>query len=380
MTVASNDRTAKGIILASVWLGVIYTALQRSSDATQVIGPYSKNLFIALIIYVCTAVAVTVITLRPPSWLAEVGTSITRRPAWPVGVAALAFIFCAISTIQPQIKLFPIICLLLFVWLLNTNVPPKPIHPSIWLAIGGLVALALLAQLLVLLDVPPVYLHDEGAYSRIGFDYFRTGMLSGDIYGFPPRHFIGFGSWLVTLAYWFKIVGFGWWTGRLYSFVLSCLALPFIYLAGVRFFRSRTSGIAAVGFMSVTISFVETHRVRPDAPMIFLLSLSLFTFSLLDQHPGQKRWPFLLGMFAVLMLEAHLIALAFWAAFGAFLGIQWLSKIRTERRIVFPSDILFYVLGGLLPAIVFFLTHLAPDWGLPSEIVLSPQRFDSTLR
>lgn len=78
----------------------------------------------------------------------------------------------------------------------------------------------------------------------------------------------------------------------------------------------------------------------------------------------------------MLILEAHLLALAFWAAFGGFLGLQWLWQMRAERRFIVPAYVLFYVLGGILPALIFFATHLLPDWGLPSGIALTPQRFD----
>lgn len=250
-----------------------------------------------------TAIIITILTLRSPKWLIRSGDQLRRLPIWPAAVAGFAFILWGIATIQPQTKIFPTVVLLLGVWLLTAHQLPIPIRRSLWIILGLLITMALAAQLYVLLDIPTVHVHDEGAYARMAFDYFRTGMLSGDIYGYPPRHFIGAGSWLVTLAYWFKIVGFGWWSGRLYAFVVSCLALPFIYAAGARYFRSRVAGMAAMGFMAITITFVEVHRVRPDAPTIFLLSICLYFFSLLHQYPEQKRWYFLLTIGA--NLKSH---------------------------------------------------------------------------
>jgi hypothetical protein len=41
-----------------------------------------------------------------------------------------------------------------------------------------------------------------------------------------------------------------------------------------------------------------------------------------------------------------------------------------------PTSLVWFAAGSLIPAVIFFVTHLLPDWGLPNAIILSQRRFN----
>ncbi len=356
-------------LLAITWL---YTTLHTSDPEVEILGRYSSRFFAALLAYLAFTVAAafvaaTPVLLRIVGWFA-------RSPLLTVTAAiTLGGLLWAFLPMQPVAKLYPSVALLLFVWLLLdvAPLPPLPNTKFIWLLLA-LLGVGLGIELITLLYLPAGHSYDEGVYANVAMSFLRTGRLPGDFLGYPPRHFIGFGSWLVTLGRWFDVFGFGWWPGRLYAFMASVLAVIGVYFAGAELYKRR-AGAAAAAFMGLSSTFVETHSVRPDAPMALMVAAGLWAYLYARRRPRPRNY-FLHGFLVTLSLEAHLLGLAFWGTYAALYGLIWLRACRAERRLHIPTAIVWFVAGSLIPAAIFFVTHLLPDWGLPRAIILGDRQ------
>jgi hypothetical protein len=109
--------------------------------------------------------------------------------------------------------------------------------------------------------------------------------------------------------------------------------------------------------------------------MLAMVAATLWVFALAWQT--QKAWQFfLLGFLATLSLEVHMVGIAFWGSYGGVLGLHWLWNCWQRRRLDWPHAVMWFVLGSVIPAGVFLVTHILPDIGKPSAIILSPTGFN----
>jgi hypothetical protein len=232
-------------------------------------------------------------------------------------------------------------------------------------------AVALGVQIYTVTYLPLGQYHDEGAYSHIAMLGMQTGRLGGDLYGFPPRNYIGFGNWLYTLGVWYEVFGFGWLSGRLYALVFGLGAMAVLGWAIWRFIDRRVA-LFAVSLFAMSWLFVEARSIRPDTISLFAISLSLLCFFYALEK--RQRWRYALcGFVAALAFEAHLLIAAYWISYGAVFGLQWLKNCLTDKRWHFPSGVLTFGLASTIPVANYFITHFLPDMGLPSTTVLSSQ-------
>ncbi|MBC7809668.1 MAG: glycosyltransferase family 39 protein [Burkholderiales bacterium] len=363
------------IALLALWGAWLYTAAYFDPINPAWLGRYSSRHFVALIIYfICTLIVTFVVPALPAQLerqrLVNLYTSPAKVRLLIGGLIALGAIMWVVLPVQPVALVYPTMAILLLTVALSLDF--EIIKPGsslkLWL---GLAAVGLVIQALLLLYLPTIHFHDEGAYSHVAMRFQQTGTIPGDIFAFPPRHFIGFGSWIMTLAYWFEVFGFGWWSGRFYTFFVSLLALAAVYRAGIVFY-GRRAALAAVVFMALSDSFFKVHRIRPDAPMVFMVAIGLWAFARARKQPSALNYT-IAGLIVTLCLEAHLVGVAFCCAYAALLGLEWLRQCWTTRRFIVNTPLLWFGLGAIVALTLFFVTHLLPDLGQPNELVVSQQ-------
>jgi hypothetical protein len=363
------------ILAGCIVLGWLYLLTHQSEGSALILVRYSSRYALAVGLYfVITMGGVFVLLTRPQVVFAPVSRLVSRWPVWITILVLVVTTAIWALPVESPLKLFPTI--LLFGILLAASdlfvmsTPSPRWRIVLLMLLGGI----LLAQLLVLTAVPTWHSHDEGAYTLMAVRAIDTGRLGGDIYGYPERAWIGFGSWLYTLGIWLNSVGFSWWSARLYAFVLGIVSLSLLYAAG-RVWIGKSGALAAVLFMAASGMFVETHRARPDAITIMGVCSSLWAFGLAWRD--RKPWQFMLtGFVGALTLEAHLAAVVFPAAYGVVLGMKWVREGIRTHKVSFPWFALWMALGALGPLLIFWITHLLPDAGKPSGLVLSPEPFN----
>lgn len=359
------------ILAACIVLGWLYLLTHQSEGSALILGRYSSRYVLAVgVFFVITMGSVFLLLNRPQVVFATVSRLVARWPAWIIFLLLVVTTAIWALPVESPLKLFPTI-LMFGIPLAATDLFVMSTPSPRWrIVVLMLVGSILLAQLLVLTAVPNWHSHDEGGYATMSVQAIASGRLGGDLFGYPERSWVGFGSWLYTLGAWLDTFGFSWWTGRLYSFALSLAALGAIYGAG-RVWLGRRGALAAVALMAVSGMLIEAHRVRPDAVTILGISASLWAFGLAWRD--RKPWQFMLtGFVGALTLEAHLVAAVFPAAYGVVLGLEWLANTIRLRRLAFPAFAAWMALGALLPLGIFIVTHLLPDAGKPSGILLTP--------
>lgn len=367
------SRSQALLFAVSLWIVWAYAALHFSVPELQNILFYSTGYFVLLIGYAAVAAILTLLIALPAFPWDGVLRRLAERRMWvsAAGLLVGTLVWLALP-FKDQAKLFPTVLILGVVWQAwqGQTVHPVWARRALWIALA-LLGLGLVVQVAMLLYAPEIHTHDEGAYAHIAQTYLRTGMLSGDLYGYPPRHFIGFGSWLVALAAWLKTFGFGWLSARGFAFFASLLAIPLVGLAARKWYGGRAAVYAMVCF-GLLAGFVETHRVRPDSATVLLVSAALAALSY-ALHEGRARYYALTGFFATLAFEAHLVTLAHWGAYVALLGIAWVVDMIRGRALSFPFGLFWFGVGAFIPALIFAASHLLPDLGKPFAIQVAPQ-------
>lgn len=366
--------SVKKVGLLCIWAAWVFTCLQQSTSEVQFIGPYSRSLFFTILAYLGISLVITFLALRP----IKLVSLLAQNFSWPdvilILLALAGGLLWALVAARAELKIFPTIALLFISSIVLEQTAPDGKAKRFTSIALALLLLGLIVQFIILLQVPAIHTHDEGAYSSIAVLSLKTGLLSGDLYGYPPRHFIGFGWWLATLGVWMQVFGFGWWAARFYAFFFTLVSVPFVYLIAKRLYGT-TSGVLAATFMVLSQTYLASHQIRPDAPMLFMVSLSLYLFVTQWQQP--TRWGcFWLGFVSALTFEVHLVGIAFWGSWGLWLGLRWAYQSWSARRLVSIREPLLFVLGSVAPVAFFFATHILPDWGLPSAIVVRPQSFN----
>ncbi|MCS6836459.1 MAG: glycosyltransferase family 39 protein [Anaerolineae bacterium] len=344
-----SGKLALSLALLVAWLIVL---AHQSAGETLLLGRYSARYALAAVVVSAMSLLGLALLWTQAARLDGLMPLILKRALVPL-ILGLGLVWAL--PIEAPLKLYPSI----MVWAALARWGSVATPPSSSL-LAGLLLILMIAYGLGLVYMPPIELHDEGAYAFMAHTHQLTGRLGGDLYDWPVKNYIGFGSWLIVLDVWQRVFGWGWWEGRSLAYAWSLLAL--IGIGGAaRAWLGPGLGLPAALLLASSGIFLDSLRIRPDMPMLALGSLALWAFAEAWRRGGWWRFS-LTGCLAMLALEAHLLALVFWGACGLMIGLRWLWTGWRARRLAWPWAVLAYVVGSLPPLASYVVVHFVPDW------------------
>jgi len=151
--------------------------------------------------------------------------------------------------------------------------------------------------------IRPLLEPDEGRYAEIPREMWLSGdwvtpHLNGVVYiEKPPLQY-----WATAAAY--TLFGLHEWTARLWSLLLSLLALPLVHAFASRLYNSRATGLAAAIALAASPYYVLIGQLNTlDGAFTTLLLAAVFALVLGQREPdAARRWPLLLGAWVALAL------------------------------------------------------------------------------
>lgn len=227
------------------------------------------------------------------------------------------------------------------------------------LIIFGIVGAIVLS--LPLIGRVPASLHfDEAWLTNWGWSMAVTGEPVTLMY---PQHGAARAAALSSALYpvmggWLQIVGISLFNARLFYLLVAWTAAPFIYLTA----REIYGKAAAFAALMIAVLLPLAHNyVRADPLIGTGLAASLYFFIMAEKSGA--RWRYLLaGFCAALMLEGHLLGLRYIVAWGVFLTVRYLWRIR-ERGLYADAGYWSFVAGGVLFGLLFAVYH-SVFWGV----------------
>ena len=214
--------------------------------------------------------------------------------------------------------------------------------------------------------IRPLLEPDEGRYAEIPREMWLSGdwvtpHLNGVVYiEKPPLQY-----WATAAAY--TLFGLHEWTARLWSLVLSLLAMPLVHAFTSRLYNSRETGLAAAIALAASPYYVLVGQLNTlDGAFTTLLLAAVFALVLGQREPdAARRRPLLLGAWVALALAvlskgivAPLLAGGTLAAyslvtrdFSPWRRMHWLPGLAVFAVIVVPW---FWLVSARNPDFLYF--------------------------
>jgi 4-amino-4-deoxy-L-arabinose transferase-like glycosyltransferase len=292
--------------------------------------------------------------------------------------------------IYAHIVLMAAATLALGFWTLYGGAEPLP-HPRLWLALGALIILAVIAvRVYGLADYPSIQYNDEPWDLGWAYSYAQTGHLSDWIFlgneGFEGKTYYWIPRFYAVYGLWLKLVGVGLWEARLFTFGLVLITTVFGALAA-RNLYGRTTGLLAGGVLFASAGLMVGARIRHDIGLALAMTVSLWLYSAAvknsitqgveDADKNKMKKVSALSAFSAVKKPStlHLLAgmVMGWGMFAhyhatgfavvltlGFYGPRYLARWREGQR--WPErGFWLYVLGGLLGALTVAIFQIFPD-------------------
>jgi len=214
--------------------------------------------------------------------------------------------------------------------------------------------------------IRPLLEPDEGRYAQIPREMLLTGdwvtpHLNGLLYfEKPPLQY-----WATAVAY--TLFGVHEWSSRLWSLLLSLLALPLVHSVASRLYGSREAGVAAAITLAVSPYFALSGQINTlDGAFSTILLAAVFAMVLGQREPdAARRRPLLVAAWAALGLAvlskgivAPLLAGSTLAAyslatrdFSPWRRMHWLPGLAVFAVIVAPW---FWLVSARNPDFLYF--------------------------
>jgi hypothetical protein len=229
-----------------------------------------------------------------------------------------------------------------------------------WLIVAGTAGtVGVMVSVHYLDRFPRLNLIDEVHNWVVQWTYANTGLMGDTLYKqmIPLPQPIYDGAHYILGAS-LRFFGDGFWQARFARLLMAYLALPFIYLCGVRMYGARAGLMAVV----VAILFLpSTAYVRPDVFVGTMFAVALYVY--LRAQTTRRPWMhYLAGLCVALAGEGHPLAYRFGVAFAMLYGIRWLWEMRTARRFLIDGRIIALALGGLTGMLIYLAIHIIPGW------------------
>lgn len=259
---------------------------------------------------------------------------------------------------------------------LITALPPVPVFSHrariaiVIAALIGAAAVVIALRLLTLTVIPGLQVVDEGWTLGWAVSYGRVGHpLDWIMRPFSPDPFYWLPTWYAAVAAWFRVVGVGWWEGRVFS-LLAAIALVFLTAAAADRLLSRRAAYLTLALGMGLSLLVIGLRLRHDIGVGLALAAALFAYSRAYDHAaGTVRgigWPLLAGFAAGAGALAHNHGVFFAAALGLGLTISvTVPALTRDRRAIVPAFSMGsgIALGFALTAAIQILPDIATFTG-----------------
>ena len=163
---------------------------------------------------------------------------------------------------------------------------------------------------------------------------------------------------MLPVAWWISLFGPGYWQTRLFFFLLIFPLIGLTGLAARNLYRNSWI-VALIMFSSVVV--MGAARIRHDIGLALAVAASLWLYTEANQR--QRGWlHFAAGLAIGLGWFAHYHAIGFGVAMAlAFYLPGYLTRLRNGRRLP-ELGFWWFVLGGLLGALIVFLLQVLPSW------------------
>jgi hypothetical protein len=228
----------------------------------------------------------------------------------------------------------------------------------LWLIVGLLALAGGVALSLAFVDrLPRLDTLDELHNWVVQWTYARTGLLGDWFYRqMIPLPQPIYDSFHIPAALVLRVIGDSFWHARIARFLLTLIALPFIYKSGAMLYGRRTGLFACAIALLIML---PVNYVRPDFGVGIMLAVGLYVYLLAEKH-NRPILHFLTGLLIGLGGEGHPLAYRFGLAFGLIYGIRWLREMFRAKRIYIDGRVFALGLGGATAMIIYVSIHLLP--------------------
>jgi len=218
---------------------------------------------------------------------------------------------------------------------------PKPGPPRAWWALPSAIVTLGLALRLYHLNYESVWFDEifSLSVSRQTIGEMYPALVKDFVH--PPLHYF-------LLHFWFKLVGFGPYQGRLLSVVFGTLAIAATYLLGEYLFGRRAASVAALLLAVSQLGVMYSQEARPYALLLFLVPCCSYLF-LLALRTGRAGpwWGFVCT--AILVVYTH-----YYGAFAIAALLVFAALYHKRYRIPVSRWI-----GGVALALALYLPWLS---------------------
>lgn len=293
-------------------------------------------------------IALSILAYRPPSTplrLIVRGVLWLRKtPLWLlILLPALPLLFLARSTWAGTLLLqAQVLLLTLTLYILAPSAWVAAKSRWLWVLAGVLIAAGLAMRFTAVINGAYI---DEGHYLSLAIGRLRGEWISPNS-GLPESITVHPAWGLLMMAIyglWVKLFGIGLIQLRMLGYLGGLLALIPIYVSARQWWGPR-AGIVAAAFAALSYFGLEASAARNAAlPMLFFgLALAAHVTAFKQERP---IWHLGVGVLAGLALEVHLLALALITAMGGVYLVDYVQRVRQNRRMVMNAPILFFALG-----------------------------------
>ncbi|WP_321422158.1 glycosyltransferase family 39 protein [uncultured Methanobacterium sp.] len=210
------------------------------------------------------------------------------------------------------------------------------------------------------LDKFPIVTGDENWFINPAYDLVMFGKMGTSmIYGF--YNIANFTYWqppvfILLLAAFFKLFGFGIVQARMVSVFLGFLTVLFTYLLGLKLYNKKIGLLAALLMLLNPLFFVISRTVRMDIAVACFMVIAIYcTFLALKE--SKLGYYFASALFATLALLSHpngIIAILSVVIIILFEKIDFKSINRLKFNISF-NEIFVFIAGVIIPLIPYIL-------------------------
>lgn len=216
----------------------------------------------------------------------------------------------------------------------------------------------------------PLY-SDSAFYVFLMVNFIENNQLSATVLRLPSNIPLTpyWGYLTVFYGLWGKVFGAGLVQARSLNFVVGILMLPLIFLAAREWFDTKTALIS-----TAVVSILNWHLITVVARNNAIVSLVIAGGLLLHIYATRRQLPprfhFLVGLYTWLMLEAHVLTIAFAIGLGGYYLYLYGRSVYETGRIFRDSSLWWFVLGCLVAISSYFLLRIAV-YGLGNSLAFT---------
>ena len=202
---------------------------------------------------------------------------------------------------------------------------------------------------------------DETYYVSLAVTAASGHGLYAYIFGYPPMPVmggVGYAAYLYALAV--RLAGPTVLALRSVSLLASGAGLWCAWLLVKKWYGSGTAWIA-IALIPALRLFVMSNSARMDSLTFAYAMAGLLAFAAAIERPADGRRHLLAGIVFGLGLQVHPDTVVTFAACGIVYVVEWLRRTTTEKRIVFPRQMLLFVSGWSAGLILFMFLNVLPD-------------------